>query len=302
MLYYRRKLILALFETFGNVLSSRRIQKILFLITRGAKDTKSFDFVPFKYGSFSFQIAQDLTTLTTYGYLNKTTVNNHTAYQYIGNKSVVDDLNLFDKQKLIEVKHQWSDKSDDELFHFVYTNYPFYGINSEIAQDLLSVNEYSKLAQQKERLIKNVTQLYTLGYEGLNLESYITKLILKDIKVLCDVRKNAFSQKFGFSKKTLQIACEGVGIKYIHIPQLGIDSDKRQDLNTQSDYNRLFDEYEQTTLMQNDEYLDIILEHIRIDKRVVLMCFEKDPLTCHRSRIAKSILNKEIKLPFENLK
>ena len=35
-----------------------------------------------------------------------------------------------------------------------------------------------------------------------------------------------------------------IGIKYIHIPDLGIDSDKRQELNTMSDYNKLFEEYE----------------------------------------------------------
>ena len=41
-------------------------------------------------------------------------------------------------------------------------------------------------------------------------------------------------------RSQLQNACEGVGIKYKHIPDLGIDSDKRQELNTQTDYNNLF--------------------------------------------------------------
>ncbi len=33
--------------------------------------------------------------------------------------------------------------------------------------------------------------------------------------------------KFGFSKSQLQAACLGVEIEFVHIPQLGIESDKR---------------------------------------------------------------------------
>ncbi|MCS2389053.1 DUF488 domain-containing protein [Bacteroides thetaiotaomicron] len=62
--------------------------------------------------------------------------------------------------------------------------------------------------------------------------------------MLCDVRKNAYSQKYGFSKGQLEKACTGVGIKYIHIPQLGIESEQRQDLKSQKDYEILFESYE----------------------------------------------------------
>ena len=43
----------------------------------------------------------------------------------------------------------------------------------------------------------------TIGYEGLSLEQYIVTLLINDVRVLCDVRKNAYSQKFGFSKNQL---------------------------------------------------------------------------------------------------
>ena len=49
--------------------------------------------------------------------------------------------------------------------------------------------------------------------------------------------------KYGFSKKQLKTACNGVGIEYIHIPEVGIESDKRQELNTQADYDKLFKLY-----------------------------------------------------------
>ena len=44
----------------------------------------------------------------------------------------------------------------------------------------------------------------------------MTDLIREDVKLLCDVRKNPLSMKFGFSKNQLKGILEGVGIEYIH--------------------------------------------------------------------------------------
>lgn len=104
------------------------------------------------------------------------------------------------------------------------------------------------------------------------------------------MRKNAFSQKYGFSKSQLQKACEGVGIKYVHIPELGIESDKRQDLSSQTDYDVLFEDFERTTLKTNYDALLKVKEIINKDKRVALTCFEKNPLQCHRTRVANALM------------
>ena len=108
--------------------------------------------------------------------------------------------------------------------------------------------------------------------------------------MLCDVRKNAYSQKYGFSKSQLQKACEGVDIYYVHIPELGIESEFRQNLSSQKDYDLLFDNYEKTTLKKQTESLMKI--KCLVDKygRVALTCFEKNPLQCHRSRVAKYVM------------
>jgi hypothetical protein len=66
MLYYRRKVLLALLEIFGGQLTAKSFQKYLFLFTR-KQEIKVFDFVPYKYGCFSFQANQDIATLKTYG-------------------------------------------------------------------------------------------------------------------------------------------------------------------------------------------------------------------------------------------
>ena len=48
-------------------------------------------------------------------------------------------------------------------------------------------------------------------------------------------------------------------IKYQSLPELGIASERRADLNGARDYDRLFDEYEATTLRTETGALDRIL-------------------------------------------
>lgn len=300
MLYYRRKLLLSLFEVFGGELTSNMLQKYLFIATRSIK-TKSFDFVPLKSGCFSFQADRDLSSLETLGYLYQSEIENYCTYKLKEGTSMLSELDIFDRQILISLRTNFGNLSEDELTKYSYKNYPFFAINSTNAKDLLSEDEYQNISIQKVRLQKSETALYTIGYEGLSLESYLTQLILKDVRVLCDVRKNAYSRKFGFSKAVLKKACNDVGIKYVHIPELGIDSEQRQDLKNQEDYINLFNIYEITALKVNWSYLDIILNYIKSEKRVALTCFEKNHLMCHRSRVAKAVISISENIPLKNI-
>lgn len=290
MLYYRRKIVLALFELFDGQLTAKSFQKLLFLFTR-KQDVKAFDFIPYKYGCFSFQANQDLMTLEKYGYLKIEESENSRYISLIKTDNYLGMLNMFDRSFIENVKKEFGSMSQNDLIRYTYVNYPFYSINSSIAKDILTNEELEKVNEQ--RLNKDSYELFTIGYEGISLEKYIDLLIIRDVKVLCDVRKNAFSQKYGFSKSQLEKACEGVSIKYVHVPQLGIDSDKRQELNCQADYDRLFKLYESTTLIQNKEYLLMVRELIDKYQRVALTCFEKNPLQCHRSYIAKELMKLE---------
>lgn len=285
MLYYRRKLLLAILEIFSGKLSVIQLQKYLFLITR-QQANKSFYFVPFKYGCFSFQANQDMMTLGTYGYINITddgyTLNDASI-------SYISQLNLLDQQLVRYIYSKFGFMSQDELVRYIYLEYPFYAINSSnIAAQLLSHEELKKVNKQRRR--KTEKQLFTIGYEGISLEQYINKLIIEDVHILCDVRKNAYSKKYGFSKSQLEQACMGVGIQYVHIPALGIESNKRQMLYSQRDYDILFAEYERIVLTTQSKALEYIHNLINVDKRVALTCFEKNPKQCHRTRIANALM------------
>lgn len=277
--------MLALIEAFDGNVKAIPLQKYLFLFTRLQSDEERvYDFVPYQYGCFSFQANQDLVSLAKQGYLEINAQN----IRLIQEGRYSASLDLFEQKNIEVVKEKFGKMSQDELIRYTYANFPFYAIKSKIAKELMSEDELAKINAQKRHFDDPV--LFTIGYEGLSLEQYIKKLILYDVHTLCDVRKNAYSQKYGFSKYTLEKACSGVDIRYIHVPQLGIESDKRQDLRSQKDYDILFDEYERTTLMENKEFLMKVRSIIDTDKRVALTCFEKDPNQCHRSRVANALM------------
>lgn len=287
MLYYRRKILLALLEVFGGQLTAKRLQKYLFLLTR-RQSVKSFDFVPYRYGCFSFQANQDIATLGKYGYLEIVQTENGRFISLKEPNNYSAELDLFDRQALNAIKTEFGNLTQSELIRYTYVQYPYYAIKSAIAEQILTSEELNNVKRQLRVFQDSV--LFTIGYESISLETYINKLIINDVRVLCDVRKNAYSQKYGFSKSQLQQACAGVGIEYIHIPQLGIESEERRDLVSQKDYDSLFEKYEKTTLIQNSGYLSIIIDKLQEKKRVALTCFEKDYIQCHRGRVAKRLM------------
>ena len=99
----------------------------------------------------------------------------------------------------------------------------------------------------------------------------------------------------------MQNLIERVGIKYINIPQLGIESEQRVELNTMVDYEKLFSNYEKTTLLHGEKYLNQILDLIKQYKRVALTCFEADYHMCHRSRVANALIKMQKDLILEHI-
>ncbi len=290
MFYYRRKIILALLQKFDGELLSTPLQKYLFLVTRLQKD-KAFDFIPYKYGCYSLQANHDLTVLEKMGYVTREQKKNAISWKLVSTDDFMGAIKKEDLSCLNNVHRTFSDYCTNDLIKHTYLNYPFWAINSTILNNILSEEERTKVLQQKKQSDEN--RLFTIGYEGVSLEMYINKLILNDIKVLCDVRKNSYSQKWGFSKATLQDACEKAGIKFIHIPQLGIESDERRELNVLSDYKRLFASYDATTLVENDKYLLELAGIVSTNHRVALTCFEKDVQMCHRGVVASKLMTLE---------
>lgn len=279
-MFYRQKILLALIEAFGSRLNSRDLQKYLFLFTQKCQKETSYDFVPYKYGCFSFQSYADRRNLTESGHLVA-------ADDWVlSDKGHLDSLKKGDAQKIVNFQKYYAKTSGDDLIREVYNKYPYYAINSEIAGRLLSPQELKKVKEHRPDNDEHC--FFTIGYEGESFENYLNRLIQNNVKLLCDVRRNPFSRKYGFSKKTLSEALKRLGIEYLHMPELGIVSEKRQELNSQEDYDRLFNEYERTTLKENKQALEKLLGLLKEKRRIAITCFEAEPCQCHRGRVAKA--------------
>lgn len=289
-MYYRRKILLALIEAFGGRMHPISLQKALFLLTREQdRANRAYSFVPYKYGCFSFNASHDIAVLEKTGFLKS--IDKDIALT--GAVHYAAELDMFDSGRLNYIYDLYKDYKDDDFIDYTYKNYPYYAINSEIAHKHLNEEQMEVVRQKDHRKTYTNHTLYTIGYEGRSLEEYLNVLLINGVRILCDVRKNAYSQKYGFSKAVLQLACEGVGIRYVHMPELGIESSQRQELFSQADYDLLFEKYRNTVLTRSDGYLDKIVNMIDADERVALTCFEKNVEQCHRTQIARKIMSRE---------
>lgn len=295
-MYYRRKIILSLIQVFDGELEKIQLQKLLFLFTRFQKDKKTYDFVPYKFGCYSFQANADLSTLKKYGIVSETTK----SWKKDDEVNYLMELTKEDKKIISDFRLIYAKKTSDDLINLTYKRYPYFAINSTVAKEYLSEEEFKNL--DNYRSFDDDITLFTIGYQGITLEAYLNKLIKNNIKVLCDVRKNALSMKYGFSKSQLKNACNGVGIEYIHIPEVGIDSEQRQELKTQTDYDVLFEEYKNLNLKKSIDSQTEILNLLKKNRRIALTCFEADICQCHRKHLSEAITNlKGFKYALEHL-
>jgi len=128
--------------------------------------------------------------------------------------------------------------------------------------------------------------VYTVGYEGRSLDAVLDLLLRKGIRQLLDVRKNAYSMKYGFGRAVLESAAERCGIGYRHLSELGIPTELRTGIGSRQDYDALFQHYEREILPAQESSVvraDVLLH----EKPSALLCFEADPSMCHRTRLAK---------------
>ena len=281
-MFYRRKLILALLQLFDGQLDKIRLQKLLFLFAN--KQAKAaYDFIPYKFGCYSYSANADMTAMVTRGFLTE----DEKTFAKKDPTDYLKQLKPADLKLLQEVITNYGKMSANALMKHTYINFPFYAIKSEAAENILTKDELDKVIKAKPK--GNKTVLFTIGYEGISLEEYLVRLLKNDVKVLVDVRNNPLSRKYGFSKSQLIKYCANLGIDYVHIPEVGIQGDQRQELNTQNDYDKLFDVYRKNNLSKTRTSQNEILKLLKQHKRIALTCFEANICQCHRKHLAEAI-------------
>jgi uncharacterized protein (DUF488 family) len=281
-MFYRRKLVFALLENFERGLEKTRLQKLVFLLTKKQKNP-DYDFVPYHYGCYSYSLKADLQAMIKREWITLS----ETGYELNTKKKYYNELRSVDKKIVDDTISLYGRMNTEQITKHTYLNFPYYAINSTIAGSILPEKYYLRVQEAKPKIDNTI--LFTIGYEGISLEEYLNRLIKNDVKLLIDVRRNPLSQKYGFSKKLLRGFCENLGVDYIHIPEVGIHSSKRKELNSQEDYDVLFKDYCETVLEETQENQDNILKLLKKYKRIALTCFEAETCQCHRSHLAEKI-------------
>lgn len=267
-------------QLYRRSLTKRDLQKLLFLYLK-ASGRHDYSFVPLKYGCYSFVGDRDIRSLEGLGWVE------------LGRRKVrlLEKLDLdeagFARERQ-EVGEWLKDNSlrGKELVAASYRDDPYYATNSVMLNSLhdlglLDQNDIREIQNAKPKDIVNDSVLFTIGYEGLSVEDYMNKLIQNNIKLVCDVRRNPISRKFGFSKGKFGEILTELSIEYRHFPDLGIDSKDRKFLIFESDYKKLFETYRKTLLTQQSSIQEIDELRSRY-KRIALTCFEAQADFCHR--------------------
>ncbi len=161
-MFYRRKIILALLQLFEGQLEKIRLQKLLFLFTN--KQTKAeYEFIPYKFGCYSYSVNADLTAMVMRGFVNEDEKNFY-------KKDKIDYLKQLkpaDLKWLQEVKTNYGKMSATALIKHTYLNFPFYATRSEAADNILNKEELEKVNKAKPKEIRqcfsqSVTKAYRL--------------------------------------------------------------------------------------------------------------------------------------------
>lgn len=127
--------------------------------------------------------------------------------------------------------------------------------------------------------------LFTIGYEKRTIDEFVSLLKENDVEVLADVRENAVSRKKGFSKTPLRDALSEGGIEYLHQDEVGNPSRFRKNTSSPEECLNLYEDH------MSDRWDDALTDLLDITKnrRVCLMCYERDPSECHRTPVAREL-------------
>lgn len=128
--------------------------------------------------------------------------------------------------------------------------------------------------------------LFTFGYEGLDISTFIARAQAAGVKTVVDVRELPLSRKKGFSKSSFREALAEAGIAYAHMPALGCPKAIRERYKADrswANYTRGFLSYLATQQTTVGELVKIVNA-----TTACLVCFEADFTMCHRTYVARA--------------
>jgi uncharacterized protein (DUF488 family) len=125
-----------------------------------------------------------------------------------------------------------------------------------------------------------------IGYEGLNLPAFLSRLAALRVSHVIDVRFAARSRKRDFNKNALASALAAAGIGYTHLPALGNPPWNRPGFRGSA----------ADLAAARAAYADLLpgpalstVAELAAREGVALLCFEADQRRCHRDVILSAL-------------
>ncbi len=132
-------------------------------------------------------------------------------------------------------------------------------------------------------------QVFTIGYEGADVDRFLTTLQDAGVATLADVRAVALSRKRGFSKSALRDALADRDIGYQHFIRLGTPKEGRQAARAGDAglMRRIYCDEVLASEPAQEAFQE--LEALARTQPICLLCFERDPAHCHRRILAQRL-------------
>lgn len=130
-------------------------------------------------------------------------------------------------------------------------------------------------------------KIYTVGYEGLDIDAFMSLLAENDIETVVDVREMPLSRKPGFSKKSLEAVLNLSGREYVHMVALGCPKPIRDRYREDGNWKRYTEGFLKYLATQDDAVAE--LSALAATSTCALLCYEADCNFCHRSMVANAV-------------
>ncbi len=137
--------------------------------------------------------------------------------------------------------------------------------------------------------------LYTLGYQGVDVDTYVQTLKAAGVGIVADVRETPWSHKRGFCKNILSTELSKAGIEYVHVKSAGNPKENRRTAPDLVECLKRYQGYLQKNPAGVTDLIQVVRTAASRNRTVCLTCFEKDVHDCHRS-ILVSAMSKRIKI------
>jgi uncharacterized protein (DUF488 family) len=131
--------------------------------------------------------------------------------------------------------------------------------------------------------------IWTIGYEAATQGGVIGALEQARVEVLADIRYLPLSRRPGFSKSALAAAMREAGIEYRHIKPLGTPAEGRAAAR-RGDHAALARVYAGQLELPEALAAMAELRDLASDRRVALLCYEREAAECHRSLLIDALL------------